>query len=218
MIINSIVSSVNSMLTSSYHRNGFIIYDSAVLNSKNKIDYENNKLLQFDGFTNLSYTNNVLIPKQALENRAFTNDSIIDSPFELRITAVVSEHATSLKDLNADYAGKISSTIETIGKSDKILTIIRESPMFATYNNLKLQSWSYEQSPERTGLFLNMVFQEIRTAYVPNNNSSNYVQPSFSNDNSKNPSNQNQLDNGIINTAPPSGNINNLQPTTRGLF
>ena len=219
MIINNIFSGIQNLINSGYTRGSFVIYNDAVLTAQNKAQYESNQLLSFDGFVRLGYNNNVSIPQQSLENREFSNDSIIDSPFKLSLVCVISQQIGTITDLYNDYAGNVTNTLEYLGKSNTIVAIFRKSPLFSAYINMHLEDWSYEQTPDKTALFANMNFKEIRTSYTPNSyinqNTNNGINnnASFSPNNSNNPANQNTIDNGIIDTTPPTGNTSALQPS-----
>jgi hypothetical protein len=207
----------NIQFNNSSSRGSFIIYDANVLSAKDKNTVKKYELLAFDGFINLSYENDVIIPREGLENRQFTDDSILENPFRFSLVAPISQQIDSVADLNANYENTIASQLEYIGKSNLILLIFKTAPLFRSYNNMHLKSWNYRQSVENSAMFANMRFEEIRTSYIPNQNNKQdnglNTTNSFSATNSSNPANQKPIDNGIINTYTPDGNINNIQPS-----
>ncbi len=220
MSIISVASGIQNLISSGYSRGSFSIYNNAVLTAPNKSLYQSNLVLAFDGFVRLGYSNNVMIPQQTLENRDFSNDSIIDNPFRLSLVAVISQYITSITDYYSDYEGDIVTTLEYLGKSNTLLAIFRSTPLFSGYINMHLEDWNYDQTPDKTALFANMSFREIRTNYIPNDdinqttNDGLNTSDSFSSTDSSNPANSSTVDNGIIDTIPPSGDTNTLQPST----
>ena len=219
MIISSILSGIENLITNGYDRGKFIIYKADATLSSTKSQLESNQLLAFDGFLRLGYANNVQIPQQALENRGFTQDSLIDNPFILNLSAVISQQISSASDLENDLEGDIVKILEYMGKSDQLVTIFRRVPLFSAYINMHLDSWHNEQTPDNTALISHMTFREIRTAYQPNatqltTSDGLNLSNNFSSTNSSNPANASTIDNGIINTMNPTGDVSNLQPST----
>jgi hypothetical protein len=221
MIVGGIFGGISSLFNNKVgNRGSFIIYDNDALTATTSLERANYKLLSFDGFIRLNYNNNVVIPQQSLENRDFSNDSIIDNPFKLSITAIISQQIGSINDAYKDSAGNIVSTIDNIGKSNTLVAIFRTSPMFNSYPNMHLEDWSYEQTPDKIYLSINLNFREIRTNYTPNDDIDQTSidgvnnNDSFSPDKSNNPGNNTTKDNGIINSTTPTGNTSSLQPSS----
>ncbi len=224
MIVGGVLSGLGNLFNNANTRFKFKIYDMSATTVTTANALNDALYLSFDGYVGLNYANNVVIPQQSLENRDFSNDSIIDNPFRLSITAVLSQYNTNLSDVYANYTTDIVSTLEYLLKSNALVVIFKVGPMFATYTNMHLESWNYAQRPDNTALFAVMNFREIRTNYTPNDNIDQNVDGintnnTFSGSDSTNPANASNIDNGIINPVTPTGDTTNIgQPSSGVLF
>lgn len=219
MIAGGVFGGISNLFRASNTRFSFQIYDMSALTPAGTADLNAAAYVSFDGYMGLRYANNVIIPQQTLENREFSNDSIIDNPFRLSISAVISQHITSLTDLYSDYAPQALSTLEFLGKSNTLVVIFRTNPMFKTYTNMKLESWDYDQTPSNTAFIARLNFREIRATYVPNDNlptqnANTNLNNTFNTTASSNPANAKNIDNGLINTTSPTGSTTNLSAST----
>ena len=212
MILGSIYQGVKDF-NFSRTQTSFIIYDNSVLDAKSQADIDNASLIKFDGIASIEYENDVMMPRQSLENRQFSNDSIIDNPFVLNLTGVVSSALFSEEDLTLDKDNEVVNTLIYLAKTNTIVVIFRSPPLKSDYTNLHLNSWSYKQTPDNVGLFVNMKFMEVRTSYVPvptiKNNNINSSQ-SFNASNSTSPTANNSVDNGFVGGSTPTGDTSNL--------
>jgi hypothetical protein len=212
MIIGSIYQGIKDF-SFSRSQSSFIIYDNSALGASDQAELDDLALLKFDGIANVEYENDILMPRQSLENRQFSNDSIIDNPFVLSLTGVVSNAIFSEDDKTQDKNNNVENNLNYIAKTDILVVIFRTFPLFRDYPNMHLTSWNYKQTPDNVGFFANLKFTEVRSSYVPTPNikSSNINNSqSFSDSNSKSPTASSSVDNGFVGSSSPSGDTSNL--------
>lgn len=210
MIFGDIAQGIGN-LTNTTNVSKFIIYDANVLTANNTKEQKQYELLTFDGIEKTQYSNNVKIPQQTLENRQFSNDSIIDNPFLIKISAVLSQGITTKDDISADNEAINVNQLEYILKSNTLLVILRIYPLFTSYENIHLVDYFYIQDPNSNALIAHMNFQEIRALYIPNDTiTQDQINNNVVPDASLNPTTQTIKDNGTVGSVTPNGNITTL--------
>ncbi len=212
MIFGGIYGGIKNILNP-ITQNKFIVYDMQAITATNKDELAQFALITFDGVDNLNYQNSIEIPTQALENRQFSNDSIIDKPFTVKGICAISQAITSADDIGSDKEGNVVGMLDYLLKSDTLVVIFRQYPLFATYTNMHLETWQYSQKGDNTALFANLTFREIRTVYDPNtinDTTANLNGTSFDDSALQCPTDAAVVDNGFVTPANPTGDISSL--------
>lgn len=144
----------------------FNIYTNAVTNpAADSIDNAANVAITFNSLKDIAYKKQVNVAYEPLENSQFSSDSLQQTPYTLFLTGIAAPFANSPDYTNDDYLASLTAVINQLEQyllNTTLLTIIQSKPLFTTYPNLKLTSYSYDLSPDRTNLKAYLTFQEVR--------------------------------------------------------
>lgn len=186
----------------------FTIYTNEVLNNTgDDAQIAQYAAITFDALMDFEYTNQVNIAYEPLENGDFSSDSLQNTPYSFSCTGVCAPLADKKGYKWSDLQQKISDVInqiETYLQNTTILTILKNKPLFQIYDNIKIVKWTYSCNPERTVLFANLTFQQIRiteTQYsssAPVNTFGNAPLQTLPQNQLANPTNASQINNGMV--------------------
>lgn len=186
----------------------FTVYTNEVLNNTgDDSQLSQYAAINFDSVMDFEYTNQVNIAYEPLENSDFSSDSIQNTPYTFSCTGICAPLADKKGYTWADLQKKISDVIdqiETYLQNTTILTILKNKPFFQIYENIKIIKWTYACNPERTVLFANMIFQQIRitetqySSQAPANTFGNAPLQTLQQGQIANPTNASQINNGFV--------------------
>lgn len=180
----------------------FIIYEIDALTAKTPSELAQYAAIQFDAVYRYGYRNEARVPYQPLENGSYTIDSVLDTPFILKVTGVISMIFNNSVVYDYSSIEDITDTLLEYLQNQKQIIIFKNQPFFTIYNPMHMIDFQYDVTPDNITLYADMVFQQTRTASIGTISTG---QPVLSNQNKlTNPTNVNIHDNGIVapNTNP----------------
>lgn len=159
-IINSIISRNNKQQVP------FTIYEQAYLTSEqDEIAQQQYSAITMTGFYEFGYSAEVNIAFEPLENSQFSSDSIQTTPFQIfcvgTLSQVIKKKGYNAADILQDQAD-FETAMNKYLTNTTLLAIVPSAPLFRIYQNLKLLSFRYDFTADRTNLVVYMTFRQIR--------------------------------------------------------
>lgn len=171
----------------------FTVYTNSYLSSDTLIQQQNETAFSFDSMIELEAKYESKIAYEPRENGQFSSDSIQNNPYTIMAVGAIQQNSN-------DNFNQIIDSLITYNNNTTILTVVQQKPMYRIYKNLKLALFNFRFTPNRTALYVNMTFQEIRMTTTQYGG--------LQQNNIRNPTNASVIDNGQQNyIIPPANNV-----------
>jgi hypothetical protein len=162
MNVSSIISQGKNLF-STQEITSFSIYEIDALTATTIDEQDSFIAVSFDAVYAYGYRRDSEIPYQPLEDGNYSTDSVLSEPFILRATGCITQAYSDDTIVDEfDSIGEITSDLDEYQNNLIQLIIFKGSPFFQAYYPMHLKSVSYEVSPDRTTLYADMTFQQVR--------------------------------------------------------
>lgn len=187
----------------------FIIYTIDALTATTPQEQSQYSAITFDAAYRYGYRNEVRIPWEALENGTYSTDSVLDNPFMLRVTGVLTmAYSNTSVAANYNEMEVVINALTAYQKSLDSLIILKGQPFFTSYYPIHLKSFQHDVTPDNITLYADMEFQQVRSSV---SNIGSLASSNLNNSNSlSSPINSNIVDGGIVSPNANSTPANSL--------